>query len=110
VKDSNFETVNSRDRDRSAAFKQLNPGDLFRWAAVPSHPPFEAPRDPPFGGWCERRDARTFPFERVLTPGVKQMLKRVCSPFSRDRTSNSHWSVRRSFCSVRPLCIGSLSS
>jgi hypothetical protein len=51
--------------------------DLFRWAAVPSHPPFEAPRNPPFGGWCERRDARTFRLERVLTPGVKQMLKRV---------------------------------
>jgi hypothetical protein len=66
VKDSNFETVDSRDRDRSAAFKQLNPGDLFRWAAVPSHPPFEAPRDPPFGGWCERRDARTFRLKRVL--------------------------------------------
>src|SRR6476646_2926570 len=32
--------------------------------------------DPPFGGWRERRDARTFRLKRVLTQGVKQMLRR----------------------------------
>ena len=40
----------------------------------------------------------------------KTDVEALCSPCSSDRTSNSCWSVRRSFCSVRPSCIGSRSS
>ena len=66
------------ERPRTAA---PSDAEVFRFElahplAVLSHPPFDALNDPPFGGWCERRDARTFRLKRVLTQGVKQMLRR----------------------------------
>jgi hypothetical protein len=70
------------ERPRTAA---PSDAEVFRFElahplAVLSHPPFDALSDPPFGGWCERRDARTFRLKRVLTQGVKQNVEAFVSP------------------------------